>query len=584
MSKFNPRIQIPTAIDSRNTFDLSCDHVTTMSFLESKITYCKEVMPGESTEINVESFSRLSALAVPTFGRMNIVHRAFFVPFRTVFKNWNAFITNSFVQGQVVSNVPTITNRQLSNLLKENYSISAGEGEQPDYYYYTGTTNQAMRFTDSGRSAYDILVSLGYKLTFNNLDSTHVSFLPLLCYAKAMRDWIINENFNQFIVNRIDYYIDNINELVNGGKEQNLNQFFDILITNVVSYEQDYFTSACVYPNGPNGSINVDSLYIQNNNPNFSENDYANISVDYNNDAFVSSETDISIPTTFNQFALDALKHVSDYLKRHQLVGSKIIDRYLAHYGKKLNPAVLNRSIYLGKSIVPIQVGDVMSTADTDGAVLGDYAGRGLGYGSNSSFSIKDSDEFGYIIVISQVVPKIGYVEGVDRSVLHISPQDFFTPEFDSLGYQAIARKELYVSNNGQTNGVYDTEFDSIFGYSPRYGEYKVGRDKLSGNYLFPSSSAGEDSWYLFRKMYADDMQDYQEINEHFVNAFYDREQYGRIFNGWSSIAQPFRCIFHFDVKASLPATKLFDNYEWHEHGKVIDSTINGSANLAGTD
>lgn len=571
MAYFNPKINIPTAIDSRNSFDLSCDHVTTMNFMESRVTYCKEVMPGETTHINVESFTRLSPLVVPTFGRMSIIHRAFFVPFRTVFNQWNAFITRSFYNGVAVTRVPYVYNSTIDSLLIMN---QLSETVTSGAFDFADSNGNKHKFTVKGRNIYNLLVSLGYRGMFTADYQTKCSLLPLLCYAKAMRDWIFNENFNQTAVNHIDYFIEHPDQL---SSLTNFYEFLNYLYTGVSYYEQDYFTSSTVNPNGPNGTLVSSTLTVPNNNSTAKS-----VTVDSSkNDAVIQ----LNSGGFLNQFALDTLKHVADYLKRHQLVGSKIIDRYLTQFGIKLDNNSINRSTYLGKSVCPIQIGDVMSTADTDGSVLGNYAGRGLGYDKTGSFDISDIKEFGMVIVISQIVPKIGYVQGINRNILHLEPNDFFTPEFDGQGYQAIAKPELFVSKNGSTNESYLS--NEIFGFTPHYAEYKSSKDMLTGNYLFDSVNVGEDSWYLFRKFVDGDVASglLSEINENFVSAVSDRSRYMRIFNGGSELGiDPFRCIFHFEVKSSLPCSKLFDNYEWHDRGKQVSETVNGSGNLAGLD
>lgn len=568
MAYFNPKITIPTAVDSRNNFDLSCDHVTTMNFLESRITYCKEVMPGENLHINVESFTRLSPLVVPTFGRMSIIHRAFFVPYRLVFKEWNAFITRSFYEGGAITKTPYVTNSVILDVLTLPGNSTVITSGQSDFE----TPSNKYQFTSRGRAYYNILVSLGYRCFFYESEQ-HSSMLPLLAYAKAVRDWLVNENLNQDLANSIDRHISQARQTWNVSGLDNL--LYEIHI-GLANYEQDYFTSACLHPNGPNGF--TAQITVPNNNP-----DAKSVSSSpTDNDALIN----LGSGGFLNQFALDTLKHVADYLKRHQLVGSKIIDRYLSQFGIKLDNNVVNRSSYLGKSICQIQIGDVMSTADTEGSVLGNYAGRGLGYDKSGSFDLSNVSEFGMVFVVSQIVPKIGYVQGLNRTILHTEPNDFFTPEFDGQGYQAISRNELYVSKKGSVNEFLTKDSD-IFGFTPHYAEYKVGRDMLTGNYLFDTINTGEDSWYLYRKFVDGDVVSglVGEINDHFVRTDSDRNRYMRIFNGGQQLGvDPFRCIFHFDVKASLPCSKLFDNYEWHDRGKEVSETVNGSGNLAGLD
>lgn len=576
MASFLSKIKLPTAIDSRSTFDLSCDHVTTMDFFNQKVTYTKEIMPNETTEINLESFVRLDPLVVPTFGRMQVVHRAFFVPYRTVWKDWNAFITGSMddTMTKKPMHVPVISDAALSKAICF-FATGVDVGDQ-DVILDNGDIQYYYQLPSINRTMYDLVNNLGYKPSFISTSDQEFSALPLLCYAKAMCDWMVNNNWNTDYLMYIKQYCNEIvTDSYSTSEEGALYYLLLNLANTATAYEQDYFTSACKNPNGPD-MYSTSSITILNNSA--GSNGY----VVGNSDASVVTSVSQG-STRFNQFALDALKHVSDYLKRHQLVGSQIIDRYLAHYGVKLNPATLNRSTYLGKAVVPIQIGDVISTSDTDGAVLGDYAGKGVAYGNDGHFKIS-SEEFGQLIIISTIVPKIGYVQGMDRQLLHKTREDFFQPEFDGLGYQAIGFSELYRPMDGTVNSHYDADGDGVFGFTPRYAEYKIAKDRLSGDYIFNSRNAGEDSWYLFRDATKVlDLSESTTISASWINAISDKDQYKRIFNA-STDADPFRCIYHFNVKASLPTTPLFDNYEWHEEGKEVVETINGSGNLAGND
>ena len=95
MSNFLDKVKLPIAVAHNTPLDLSCDHITTANFMQYNVAYRKELVPGEHIEIDVETFTRMEPLVVPTFGRCNIYNRAFFVPFRSVMRSWNNFITDT---------------------------------------------------------------------------------------------------------------------------------------------------------------------------------------------------------------------------------------------------------------------------------------------------------------------------------------------------------------------------------------------------------------------------------------------------------------------------------------------------------
>ena len=106
-----------------------------------------------------------------------------------------------------------------------------------------------------------------------------------------------------------------------------------------------------------------------------------------------------------------------------------------------------------------------MSTSDTvngnAGEQLGAYAGKGISYG-NGHFDYQ-TNEFGMFITVCSIVPKVGYFQGIDRTVKHLSKLDFYCPEFDNLGVTATAADELYLPQ--QWSSDYNQVNNTIFGY-----------------------------------------------------------------------------------------------------------------------
>lgn len=593
MANFFSKIKLPTAVDKRTHFDLSCDHVTTMDWFSPKISYIKEMVPNESIEVKQETFTRLAPMTVPTFGRINMVHRAFFVPMRTIWRGWNSFITNtvSDINGLVHENVPYTKNinligwfvGDLATPKDTDYCKKTPDASPHDFLYTMSNGNtQAYVLTKKGRRIIDRLQTLGIRINWMQEDDTKVSLLPILCWWKLINDWYYNTQYQYD--KKFDTFMQQFYNSSSASVENyaNVSPARSTDIMDALSfegyYDQDYFTSAWTNPNGPNRVSPITSG-ISVGNVDMSAEDINNtVQIDSANQAVLVAPTStVESATVLSQTAIDALKHLSDFLKRYQLVGSKSIDRYLARFGVNLTSEKLNRAVYIGKNNTPIQIGDVMSQSDTSGAVLGDYAGKGLGY-SNEGFSYS-TDEFGYFVIVSQILPKVGYVEGVNRSNLHIKPQDFYTPEFDSVGTQAIAARELLVSTEGTESRSWAVP-DKVFGYTPRYAEYKIGRDNLSGDYVFNTRNQGEDSWYTFRKIDANTCPAFAGMT--FVGSSLDGDQYNRIFNATTDDADHFRVIMHFDVKDSAPMSSLYDNYEFCEKGKEVTLDINGT-NLNGT-
>lgn len=600
MASFSNKTSISVASNKRSNFSLDSVHVTTGNFMEFSVAKCMELVPNQSVKISHSIFSRLEPLSVPTFGRANIHSRAYFVPFRTLWPAWNDFITDTphaFDSGNSIpTSAPYILNSVLIGALMDpEYSSTNGATSVNCDFSYTltsqagGVVTRYYRFTPKGRVVYKILRSLGYAPEFipTTNDRRH-SALPLLAVAKVYCDWYFPSEYTQ---NSIYEYINNIftyNGVDNPFNQQKLFDIFDLITT--VCYSPDIFTSAWDKPSGPNYGASS-SVYLK----------------DINNGAFVSGQTTVQYdPTVLNgmesnapvlrgglegnlgsvsslsQFALTALRSLSDYMKRHQIVGSRALDRYLARFGVKLSSEKLNRSIFIANHEQPIDFGDVTSFSDTDGASLGSYAGKGLSYGNNFQFDYS-TDEYGMLIIVSSIVPITSYFEGAHRYTKHLSRLDFYTPEFDALGVQAIGVDELYVpadsrrmwSNNTPTTTIPNYD-DYVFGFIPRYAEYKIGYDVLSGDYSLNSRNAGKDSWTLFRSLDGYSSTGLKGIvhDVNFVRGL-DSNQFNRIFQLTDEDSgDKFNIIHSFNIQTSFPGKKLWDTYEFENEDKSQHVTV----------
>lgn len=591
------KIKLPVATEHKTTFDLSCDHVTTNNFLTPKVVYCKEIVPKENITVKCESLTRMSPLLAPTFMRASVKTRAFFVPFRDVWRGWNYFITNTSSPAlSQISNVPTVANNTLVFTFRNASNqllATSGASTNPDINYqgYDSSTQTSTytkyKFTKKGRMVYDILVGLGYRINWTNTDTSNFSLLPILCYFKVLCDWYYH---NQYMVVN---YADKLRESLAYGTsitQNDLNFIFDQIGTVSCQYDNDYFSSAFNNANGP--SADATNFSISNNDT--SSNDVSTSPA--GNAVIVPDMSSGTAISKINQFAIDALKSLSDYLKRHQLAGSQAVDRFASRFGIKLSSEQLQKSIYLGTDDVKLQIGDVYNqsagTASTN-VPLGEYAGKGMGYGNNGTWTF-NSTEFGLFIVVTNIVPRVGYVQGVKRHTMHMTPLDFYTPEFDGLGNQAIAMKEICLPKDNSIianwlSAARSLDSNSVYGFTPRYAEYKFGLDYLSGNYIYPSTSVGEDCWHgfrLFRDGVNDSLQTDRLYGEHTAGTLMsfatDANQYDRIFaddiTTNTAGNDHFRCIFHFDVKSTMPMSSMFENYHFEEAGKNYIMQLGGSS------
>lgn len=279
-------------------------------------------------------------------------------------------------------------------------------------------------------------------------------------------------------------------------------------------------------------------------------------------------------------------------MKRHQLAGSRAFDRYLARFGKALSAEKMDRCLYLGANTQDIQIGDIMSTTDNissagsiRGAHLGAMAGKGMSYGTgNFSF---DTDEFGYFIIMSSIVPATGYFQGIDPLCFRKTKLDFWTPEFENLGVEPILAANLYIPQN-TSEMLQGNPYEQIFGYVPRYATYKAPTcmDRLTGNFRVASIQGGlffnaGNSWHLMRTFngYDDFQQDWANVihDPSFINGGADFSQYKRLFyEDDAESPDNFTIIHNFEIAEYAPMKPLYDTYEFEDKGKKVTLETNG--------
>ena len=490
-----------------NKFDLSCKHITTTDFGLLRPIFSRMMVPADKFEVSVNSFHRLDPMVAPNNSDMNVHTRAFFVPFRTFVGNFNEFIANTPAIFNGVLNqalkVPYFNAKVLLDALQDSSLGSVVASDKAgDIFFRDAIQNnwKKIKLTPRGRCFYNLLLSLGYNFRFDpansgDLENQVYSALPLLSYLKVWIDWYVPSRF---------YFTDNtivaIQKLVSpasSGLAIVASEFIAISKALCVFFTEDYFSNCLSNPFGDNmPSVKpvVKTTAFEGSN--------VTSSVDNLKNGAVLTSTDEDVMTQFNALSIKSLGAIQAMLNRNAIVNQKLKDYIKINYGLEPNLDTFNMSHYLGSSLDQLIVGDVMSNADTMtasgnvGAVLGQYAGKGLG-SSDAKFSCH-ATEFGMFLVLQDITPRPFYYQGVHAEHKATSRYDFFDPTFDGVMTEAVPYSRL--DNTCHNDKLLTPQPDSIFGYMPVYSDYKVGYDILSGNFRMESINTGLDSWYLARQ------------------------------------------------------------------------------------
>lgn len=200
--------------------------------------------------------------------------------------------------------------------------------------------------------------------------------------------------------------------------------------------------------------------------------------------------------------------------------GTRFVEIMQSIYHVGVDDLRLQRVQYLGGTKVPVQIGTVIQTSETnEQGKLGTLAGKALAAGGTKLFRTKrEFNEHGYVVTLMSVTPRTSYFGGVARKWLKHDPIDFYVPDFDHLGEQEIYNIELYGANILGAGADSDRNYMETFGYTPRYAELKSSYGTVTGEFR-----DSLDNWHTARAF-----DDAPVLSPEFIKI--DKEDVDRIF------------------------------------------------------
>nr|WCD56427.1 MAG: major capsid protein [Microviridae sp.] len=537
--------KLKVAAGQRNHFEVGGDVITTNDFGLLRPIFCRECIPGDKLTINIESFARLAPMPVPTFGRCELINRAYYVRYADIWQGWKSFIMQQpfFMNGQTYnfSHVPMVSNRQLVNTICNvvNGLVTQVYGDNPfDIIKPSSSTFAKYKFTNAGRNFMAILNGLGYRLNFDDSDMTEFNLLPLLAYYKIYFDHFVPLRYKPSHTLRSVFSRANMDWSSFAGDLQS-----QLQVPCYSYFNDDIFVNAWDNPMGPKTSTSLDGI----NDPRaFKDSSYdlSFVSATSGYGASINQGPDtITNGDGVSAFLINACLKAQNWLYRKGLTSnSSYLTDILSQFGVKPRECCDGISVFLGKTVQPIQISDVMSTAssDTDNPnnLLGSYAGKGISYGDGTIHC--ECSDYGVLIVLTEISPKNPqYFQGYNRQLRHINYLDFYTPDFEKLGTQPIENGEIYhdypdgrSSVTARNNQVPGALSNGVFGFAPRYYEYKVGSDKVLGDFNVKSLNTGLDAYYLARTFGTFDRMPGFGLNQSFMSKQGDSQynDFNRIF------------------------------------------------------
>lgn len=505
-------LHIKSAVKNRNKFDLSRTHLTTMDFGEIVPLMAEETVPGDDFKVSAQYFSRMAPLAKPTYGKFSFKTVAGFVPYHQIADDAEAWLAGKTTWEGETPRQRTMQIWTLGYYIISNCTSTSGAtAANADIIYTNGSGAEEYRkFTKAGKYYVKVLNALGYAIPESmdfqtgstwrtKAESTYISAYPLLAFFKLYNDYMSqSQRYNS---NALTSFLKAVKhgKSVTGFNPANGSISYiglDTMFSNLkLQYENDYFTSAWQRPNSPTsyleGVTSAEVPAVEGNG--VTQNGYNN---ELLNPEFASN-------LTVSQRALDFLKSFDDWVRRNNYSGSRAVQQVYSRFGIKTDDYRSNYAHVLSTDVVPVSVGDVTATAQqfisdssTKNVALGDYAGKGIVSG-DKGVECK-ADDYGIFIILGYftVAPMNAY--GFDRKVLRNTPLDYYNPEFDGIGADAISAGEFYASPIVSPSDD-SSKDDDVFGFTERYNSYRYGRDMITGEFRNFRNDSDMNTWHTGR-------------------------------------------------------------------------------------
>lgn len=402
-----------------------------------------------------------------------------------------------------------------------DYVIEFNVTDNNQKYYYA----LALECSDYGKRIRKTLQGLGYQIDFASTEE--VSILPLLAQYKAYFDIFGLQLYSGWETTSASKLIKIIeNEFVTG-----MDSSFKVLpCTNagsltsnqtefgrfmLVELGNEFYTEDADYIGAHIASLSVspqvdESKFISINaanvvSANVSDSNYYNTDgTSYTQDlngtgANIYGYTGVGMSTNENgamgyinstfhsQVDAELLKRMYKWVNRNTILGREIAKILRAQgLGKYVDEC---KSNFIGSSDTLITISDVIAQSNTydsatkEGALLGQYGGRGLQYDASGTL-VFENDSYGYWITLSTIVPEAGYTQGLDPTLTCKSKFDMYLPDFDAVGMEATP-KSTVIGN--RFNVRYDendlTRYGDTFGFIPRMSKFKICQNLTNGDF-----------------------------------------------------------------------------------------------------
>lgn len=492
--------QLPSVDIERSIFKRDFNHKTSFNTGDLIPFYWDEVLPGDTFNITTSVVCRLQTLLTPIMDNVDLDIAYYFVPMRLTWTHTKEFFGENTATAWVPATTYTIPKIASPSGGWSVGTVADYMGIPPGVNFLAGASG----------------------------DGLLPSSLPIRAYALICNEWYRDQNLSdplniplgdstQTGSNGTNY----INDVANGGMPFKAAKFHDLFTSCLPNAQKGLsvnFPLITGYEAPVNATTSSHSLYSTPSLLHFKQLSGSSLTsgTSYGVElvAGSTSTADMKLKsaapsgnpevamtpdnlwadlrTSVGAVSINQLRLAFQLQKFYEKMargGSRYRETILSHFGVTSPDARMMIPEFLGGHRVPIQIHQIVNSAQTNSDPLGDVGAMSNTADVQEDF-VKSFTEHGFVIGVCCLRYQHSYPQGLAREWTRTSMTDYYWPVFANIGEQPRYVYELDATIRSGENR------NDVFGFNEAWAEYRFKPDRISGE-LRPGIANSLASWHL---------------------------------------------------------------------------------------